>query len=183
MKKYFIYILIICLSFGSGILFWNIRNEESKINIILKEQVPWAKAEKENNEANQDTLNKLLKHIGFAEEALRSFTVDNPEEAVSLWSEGMISGNGVLQYSVMDIKLQEEFKAYMQKKGNISWDTRIEDKTIDRYEIIDYTEVSEKIKIYNLKFIYINASGVEGERFYDLTVVEEQNTWLISAIR
>ena len=183
MKKYFMFILIICLSFGSGILFGDMRNEESKTNIILKEQAPWRSAENDNDEAKQATLNNLLKHIGFAEEAINKFRIPSPEEAINLWAEGMKGGNGVLQYAVMDPMLQQEFKTYLQHKENISWDTRKDEFQIDFYEIIENVDVSEKIKIYDVKFHYINSQGEVKEGVNKVTIIEEQGKWVISTIR
>ena len=183
MRKYFIIALIVSLIWVGGIVVFNISKEEQEFKNVLEEQKPFMGAEKEKNISNEATMNNLLKHIGFAEEALSKFEISSPEEALNLWLQGIESGNGVLQYAVMDSRLQQEFKVYLQKKKNLSWDTRSEDRIIDKYEIMEHTDVSEKVKIYKVKFSYIDNKGIAGEKYNNLTIVNENNRWVISSIQ
>lgn len=183
MKKYFILIFLACLIFVGGVAIFHIKNEEPNTSNISDEQTTSKEIETEKHSSNQETMNDLLKHIGFAEEALGKFKITSPEEALALWLAGTKSGNGVLQYSVMDSMLQQEFKTFLQHKENISWDTRVEDLNIDKYEVVENIDVSEKVKIYKVRFDYINSQGEIKERFNKLTIVEEQGKWVISSIR
>ncbi len=141
--------------------------------------------DKANDKANynQDIMNNMLKHIGFAEEALGKFEPKDANNVAELWGEGMVSGNGVLQYALMDEKLKLEFKAHLEKKKNISWDTRSEEKKIIDYEIVEKIEVSDKINLYKVKFNYTNELGDAGEAINTLTIADENGRWVISTIR
>lgn len=183
MKKYFILIFLVCLILVGGLVIFDIKNEDPYKSNISDEQTPSKEIETEKPSSNQEAMNNLLKHIGFAEEALGKFKITSPEEALNLWLEGMKSGNGVLQYSVMDSMLQQEFKTFLQHKENISWDTRVEDLNIAKYEVVEDIDVSEKVKIYRVRFDYTNSRGETKERFNKLTIVEEQGKWVISSIR
>lgn len=183
MRKTLIIIIIVFL-FGGIILFFSNENNKNNIeNIQEEEHVIINETKIEETYSNQETMNNLLKHIGFAEEALSKIHITSAEECVDLWVQGILSGNGVLQYAVMDKSLQEEFKVYLQKEENLSWDTRREDETIEYYEIIQYTDVSEKVKICEVRFDYINSQGLKSEAFNRLTLVEENGRWVLSAIR
>lgn len=185
MKKYFILIFLACLIFVGGLVIFHIKNEDPNTSNILDEETTSKEIEIgiEKQSSNQEIMNDLLKHIGFAEEALGKFKITSPEEALNLWLEGTKSGNGVLQYSVMDSMLQQEFKTFLQHKENISWDTRVGELNIDKYEVVENIDVSEKVKIYKVRFDYINSQGELKERFNKLTIVEEQGKWVISSIR
>lgn len=183
MRRGIFTVVTICLVLIVALGIFSFKNSSLKDESI--EEVPIYSDKKVNEEKlnNQQVMNSLIKHIGFAEEALGKFSVNEADEAAKLWSEAMINGNGVLQYALMDLKLQNEFKNFLTKNENISWDTRSEDKTINTYEVLEHTDVSEKIKLYKIKFNYTNKNGVMEEAFNTLTIVNENERWVISAIR
>lgn len=183
MKKYVILLFLACLIFIGVLVVFNTKNGEPHTSNISDEQATSKEIETEKYSSNQETMNNLLKHIGFAEEALGKFKITDPEEALNLWLAGTKSGNGVLQYSVMDSMLQQEFKTFLQHKENLSWDTRVDGLNIDKYEVVENIDVSEKVKIYKVRFDYINSQGETKERFNKLTIVEEKGKWVISSIR
>lgn len=131
----------------------------------------------------EEDMNSLIKHIAFADEALGKFKVESPEKVVELWAEGMTSGNGVLQYALMDNVLKEKFKEYLKDTKNLSWDTRKEDKIINNYEFFEETAVSDKIKIYKVNFTYIDKDESEKLGYNTLTVAYENERWVIASIR
>lgn len=183
MRKGIFTVVTICLVLIVALGIFILKNSSFTDNNIGEVPIYSDKKVKEEQLNNQQLMNSLIKHIGFAEEALGKFSVNEAEEAAKLWSEAMINGNGVLQFALMDSKLQNEFKNFLTKNENISWDTRSEDETINSYEILEHTDVSEKIKLYKIKFNYTNKNGVMEEAFNTLTVVEENEGWVISAIR
>lgn len=179
MKKHIIFLLIVFVL--TGTMACERKQEETSNN--FNEEYSSKAFQEDKIIDNQETLNELLKHIGFAEEALSKFGAESPEEALNLWLEGMKSGNGVLQYAVMNPMLQQEFKTYLQNEENLTWDTRMEELTLDKYEVVEYTNVSEKIKIYQVRFDYFNLQGELKETFNKITLVEEGGKWSISLIR
>lgn len=183
MKKKILIIGILFFIILISTYFYVIREKNSEENHQQSETVTIEPKVENTKRSNDNVLNNLIKHIGFAEEALGYFKIDSADEAIRLWAEGIKAGNGVLQYAVMDTKLQQEFKKYLEVRKNITWDTRKDNEVIESYEIIDHTEVSEKIKIYNIRFIYTNDEGIVKEVYNTLTVIEENNRWMISSIR
>ena len=131
----------------------------------------------------EEDMNSLIKHIAFADEALGKFKVESPEKVVELWAEGMTSGNGVLQYALMDNVLKDKFKEYLKDIKNLSWDTRREDKIINDYEFFEETAVSDKIKIYKVNFTYIDKDNSEQLGYNTITVAYENGKWVIASIR
>lgn len=183
MKKTIFSIAIIGVIVIIGMAILSPRKEEGvKEN---KERVSMFSDEKVKGETsyNQDIRNSLLKHIGFAEEALGRFEPKDEDSVAELWSEGMVNGNGVLQYALMDEKLKLEFKAHLEKKQNISWDTRNEEKKIIDYEIVEKIDISDKIKLYKIKFNYTSEQDNVEEAFNTVTIVDENGRWVISTIR
>lgn len=159
----------------------------------LKEEYRLKENEKEMNlnsyeisildiKKREEDMNNLIKHIALADEALGKFKVESPERVVELWADGMTSGNGVLQYALMDNALKNKFKEYLKDTENLSWDTRKEDKIINDYEFFEETVVSDKIKIYKVTFNYIDKEEVEKTGYNTLTVAYENGGWVIAYI-
>ena len=78
---------------------------------------------------------KIVEHIGLAEEALKEFGAISGEEAANLWAKGIMTRNGVLQYSVMSNELQQEFKNHLSDANITSWVTGTSSPWITGYEM------------------------------------------------
>jgi hypothetical protein len=150
-------------------------------NIIeRKEQEPFVEA------MANDTLfinSKIIEHVGLAEEALKEFGAESGEEAAKLWAKGMMNRNGVLQYVVMNKELQQQFKNHLSNENNISWVTGSPSPWITSYEIVDQVNVSNKVKLYKIKFNLATAEGQEKPNYNTLTIMYDDTKWTISSIR
>lgn len=129
------------------------------------------------------SFNKMVEHIGLAEEALMEFGAESGEKAANLWAKGVMKRNGVLQYAVMNKELQQEFKNHLINKNNSSWITGTSSPWITHYEIVDETDVSNKVKLYKIKFDLATAKGKEKSTYNTLTIMCNNNKWSISSIR
>jgi len=127
--------------------------------------------------------NKIVEHIGLAEEALKEFGAVSGEEAAKLWAKGMMTRNGVLQYAVMSNELQQEFKNHLSDANNTSWVTGNSSPWITGYEIVEQIDVSSKVKLYKIKFNLATAEGEENPVYNTLTIMCNDNKWSISSIR
>ncbi len=127
--------------------------------------------------------NKIIEHIGLAEEALKEFGAMSSEEAANLWAKGMMTRNGVLQYAVMNKELQQDFKNHLSNENNTSWVTGTSSPWITSYEIIDQVDVSSKVKLHKIKFNLATAEGNEKPVYNTLTIMYNDNKWAISSIR
>lgn len=127
--------------------------------------------------------NKIIEHIGLAEEALKEFGAMSSEEAAKLWAKGMMTRNGVLQYAVMNKELQQDFKDHLSNENNTSWVTGTSSPWITSYEMIDQVDVSSKVKLHKIKFNLTTAEGNEKPVYNTLTIMYNDNKWAISSIR
>lgn len=149
-------------------------------NIERKELEPVVEAMVSDNNV---ILNKMIAHIGLAEEALAEFGPNSGTKAAELWAKGVMNRNGVLQYAVMDSKLQEEFRNYLLKDENISWVTGTSSPWVTSYEISAPKDVSSKVKIFDVKFNLATSNGPEKSMKNTITVMDHEGKWLISSIR
>ncbi|MEG0307218.1 MAG: hypothetical protein RR891_06670 [Clostridium sp.] len=141
---------------------------------------PYIQAMADNN---QVVNNKLIEHISLAEEAINEFGADSDKEAVELWAKGIMTRNGVLQYAVMDNELKAEFKEKLKDDENISWVTGVSSPWVTGYEINDVVNVSDKLKLYRVKFNLATSNGAEGPVYNTVTVVNREKKWVLSSIR
>ncbi|WP_346934605.1 hypothetical protein [Clostridium sp.] len=150
-------------------------------NIIeRKENEPFVEATVNNNLLIN---NRIIEHMGLAEEALKEFGATSSEEAANLWAKGIMTRNGVLQYSVMNKELQKEFKKHLSNANITSWVTGTSSPWITSYEMIDEIDVSSKVKLYKIKFNLATEEGQEKPAYNTLTIMYNDNKWAISSIR
>lgn len=172
MKRYGIIIIIILLILNI-VLF---SNYEKKVEIIEKKSVERVYVEK-----NSDMINSMIKHIGLAEETLESFGFTNSEEALGFWAQGIIKRNGVMQYTVMNKDLKNEFKNYLALHNNTSWITGDDKVEVTDYKIIYTNTISDKIKIYKVKF-HLVFEDKEEDWEVNVTLTQEAENWVIESI-
>ncbi|MEG1254901.1 hypothetical protein [Clostridium sp.] len=145
-----------------------------------QEKEPYIQAMADNN---QIVINKMIEHISLAEEAINEFGASSGQCAVELWAKGIMNRNGVLQYAVMDNRLKGEFKDKLMEDENISWVTGVSSPWVTSYEVSDVVNVSDKLKLYKVKFNLATSNGAEDSAYNTLTVVKNEDKWVISSIR
>lgn len=132
-------------------------------------------------EDSSEIINNMIRHIGLAEATLDNFGFKDSEEALDFWARGVMERNGVMQYTVMNEQLKNEFKNYLSSLNNTSWITGDEDTQIGSYEIINTNNISDKMIIYKVKF-HLEYENKEEDREINITFIQEKEKWVIESL-
>lgn len=172
MKKCAIILFYILMVFNTVVLF----GCERQVETIEKKSVERVYVDK-----SSDIINSMIKHISLAEETLDNFGFTDSEEALEFWAQGIMRGNGVMQYTVMNKNLKNEFKNYLALHNNTSWITRNDKVEVVDYKILNTNEISDKLKICKVKF-HLVLEDKEEDREVNVTLTEENEIWVIESI-
>lgn len=149
---------------------------EKQVETIEKKSVERVYVEK-----NSDIINSMIKHIGLAEETLENFGFTDSEGALEFWAQGIIKRNGVMQYTVMNKNLKNDFKNYLALHNNTSWITGDDNVEVVDYKILNTNALSDKIIIYRVKF-HLVFEDKEEDREVNVTLTQEDENWVIESI-
>lgn len=89
-----------------------------------------------------------------------------PEEAASLWAEGVKQRNGVLQYVVMSTTLREQYRPVFE---GYNWVTGVSSPWVESYRVEKTSESPDGVYTFNVTFAMKTSTGWAGP---DITRVE-----------
>jgi hypothetical protein len=133
-----------------------------------------ARAESSDVNAN---LNKTI----LLQEALKEFGARSPIEAAQLWSKGIQTRNGVLQYSVMDKKLKKAFGDGLDQERS-SWTTGFSSPWVKGFKVVGRRRAGWGKTLITVEFNLESATGEEASGHAGLLVAREGRFWVIRRI-
>ena len=114
-------------------------------------------------------------------DAMDSVGVCNPEDAVNVWSNGLIMRSAAMQYSVMTDELKIKYKAQLEKSFP-NWVTGTSSPWVESFIITEYIKKDANTYTFHIKFTTMTSTGPAGDYNAILTVINEQDFWRISNI-
>lgn len=121
-------------------------------------------------------IQQLEANLRLYDEALRELGAPTPEATALVWAKGIATRNGVMQYSVLNNKLKEEFKKSME--GQI-WVTGTSSPWVVKYAVVDNKKTGDTYEI-TVEFTWATSAGPAGKTKSKLTILKEDGKWRIS---
>ncbi|NMC56996.1 MAG: hypothetical protein GYA50_07245 [Eubacteriaceae bacterium] len=107
--------------------------------------------------------------------------VCRPEDAVKVWSEGLMKRSAAMQYSVMGSKLKQEYAKQLDTSFP-NWVTGMSSPWISGYEIKKSEQIDDSF-IYYLVISTATSTGPAANYNAVLTVIKEYDFWRIINIK
>jgi len=127
-------------------------------------------------QANRYEIRSLL-----LTEAMDAVGVCRPEDAATVWAEGLKRRSGAYQYAVLGKKLRAQFSASWEKNYP-NWVTGLSSPWVESYEIVSRTEIGKSLYLYELKLSLATSAGPAGSYPALLTLSMENGFWRIIAL-
>lgn len=153
-----IIILLIALLFNIIINFVDIKYVATSLNI-------------NKYEIRSDLLIDAMDYVG----------VCNPQDAATVWSNGLKMRSAAMQYSVMTKDLKTEYKKQLETSFP-NWVTGISSPWVDSFKINETVKINENCFEFHIQFITKTSTGPAGNYNAKLTVIKDNNFWRISKI-
>lgn len=132
-----------------------------------------------------DQENRSNIRIEYLEKALLP---SSPEEALSLWSDGVKTRNGALQYAVLSPQLREQKLAGYEE---MFWTSGTSSPWVDHYVINRLPSAEENVQ-FTVAFYLASSTGAAGTETYVITtgqpsepsaIVGNVEYWLVTGIQ
>ncbi len=114
-------------------------------------------------------------------EAMNYIGVCCPEDAATVWAEGLKSRSAALQYAVMSKPLKDEYARQLNETVP-NWVTGISSPFISGCRIVNTEAVSNTLQKITLRFSLATSAGSAGETQAALDIIKEGNFWRIENI-
>lgn len=105
-----------------------------------------------------------------------------PKDALSAaeaWAEGVKMRNGALQYAVMSPALRNEKYEYF---SDLNWVTGTSSPWVEKYTVKELSKVEDKSAVYEVEFIYTEATGSKLTEVQYITVEKIDSKWFVTSI-
>jgi hypothetical protein len=116
-------------------------------------------------------------------DALNELGATTPKDAINIWSKGIKTRNGYLQYYVLCDHMKHEFKEELSKSQRISsWVTGYSSPWVSSYDIVNIEKINPLKYKFTINFNWATSTGPYDSTKVTITTTKIDNKWCISDI-
>jgi len=131
--------------------------------------------------ASAAEINKFEVRSQLLTEAMKQVGVCTPEEAATVWANGLKMRSAALQYSVMTGELKKIYAQQLEKNAP-NWVTGMSSPWVQSYKILKVEDTGNDTYTVELVFSTMTSTGPAGDYKAVLSLVREGSFWRIKKI-
>ena len=114
-------------------------------------------------------------------EAMDDVGVCRPEQAVDVWTQGLMKRSAAMQYAMMDDSLRKEYAKSLEKTAP-NWVTGVSSPWVSGYVVGQVWETAPDRQLYTISVATQTSTGPAGEYRAVLSLQKDGDFWRISDI-
>lgn len=138
---------------------------------------------KDENIQLKDKIEKLEGTIDMLKDVLNELGATTSNDAINIWSKGIQTRNGYLQYYVLCDDMKHEFIEELSKSQRLSyWVTGYSSPWVSSYNVVNLEKINSSKYKASINFNWATSTGPYDSTEVTITTSKIDNKWCISDI-